>query len=160
MMKKALAVAILAAVPMSAMADHDAGCGVGTHLMAGQKGVVSKLLATYTNGILGNGTFGISSGTLGCNGRDAVTEGGKFAFFASNLDQISSEVAVGSGESLGALAGIYGIADAADRAEFYSMLKSNYSSLFDRSDVSSNEVATRVDALMKSNERLARYVEA
>lgn len=160
MMKKALAIVVLAAIPMGAMADHDAGCGVGTHLMAGQKGVFSKLLATYTNGILGNGTFGISSGTLGCNGRDAVTEGGKFAFLSSNLDQFSSEVAAGSGESLGALAGIYGITDAADRVEFYSLLKSNYSSLFDRSDVTSNEVATRVDALMKSNERLARYVEA
>ena len=160
MMKKALAIAILAAVPMSAMADHDAGCGVGTHLMAGQKGVFAKLLATYTNGILGNGTFGISSGTLGCNGRDAVTEGGKFAFLSSNFDQFSSEAAAGSGESLGALAGIYGITDAADRAEFYSMLKSNYNSIFDSKEVTSNDVVSRVEGLMKNNERLARYIEA
>lgn len=159
-MKKFLAVAALAAIPFTSFADQDAGCGVGTHLMAGQKGVFSKLLATYTNGILGNGTFGISSGTLGCNGRDAVTEGSKFVFLSSNLDQFSSEVAVGSGETLGTLAGIYGIVDAADRAEFYSLLKSNYSSIFDRSDVSSKEVATRIDAMMTANQRLAHYVQA
>lgn len=160
MMKKMIAVAVLAAAPISAMADHDAGCGVGTMLMEGQKGVLSKLLATYTNGILGNGTFGISSGTLGCNGRDAVTLGTKFKFLGSNLDQFSAEAAAGSGETLSTLAGIYGITDAADRAEFYSLLKSNYTSIFDTATVSSNDVVTRVDALMTKNERLARYVEA
>ncbi|SER04072.1 Protein of unknown function [Solimonas aquatica] len=159
-MKKLLALAALTLAPLSAMADHDAGCGVGTHLMAGQTGVMSKLLATYTNGILGNGTFGISSGTLGCNGRDAVTEGAKFTFLSSNLDQLSTEAAIGSGESLSTLAGIYGITDAKDRALFYAMLKNNYTKIFDRADVSSNEIAERVEALMGADQHLARYIQA
>lgn len=160
MLKKILIAAAIVAAPMSAFADQDAGCGVGTHLMAGQSGVPAKLLATYTNGILGNGTFGISSGTLGCNGRDAVTEGSKFKFLSSNFDQVSSEVAVGSGEALSTLAGIYGINSAADRVAFYELLKSNYTQIFDRADVSSADVIARVDSLMKADQRLAQYVNA
>jgi len=160
MLKKILIAAAIVAAPMSAFADQDAGCGVGTHLMAGQDGIPAKLLATYTNGILGNQTFGISTGTLGCNGRDAVTEGGKFRFLSSNFDQFSTEAAAGSGESLSTMAGIYGISSAADRVAFYDLLKNNYSKIFDRADVSSADVISRVDSLMSADQRLAQYVHA
>lgn len=160
MLKKILVAAAIVAAPMSAFADQDAGCGVGTHLMAGQSGVPAKLLATYTNGILFNGTFGISSGTLGCNGRDAVSEGRKFQFLSSNFDQFSSEAAAGSGESLSTLAGIYGIDSAADRVAFYELIKSNYTTIFDSATVSSADVIARVDSLMSADKQLAQYVRA
>ncbi|MFI7919119.1 DUF3015 family protein, partial [Acinetobacter baumannii] len=46
--------------------DNDVGCGVGTQVWAGQKGVVPKILAATTNGIFTNQLLGITFGTLGC----------------------------------------------------------------------------------------------
>lgn len=50
--KKLALAALLAAGSSVAMADNDVGCGVGTQVWAGQKGVVPKILAATTNGIL------------------------------------------------------------------------------------------------------------
>ena len=48
-----------------------AGCGAGSILFEGQKGPVPQILAVTTNGSFGNQTFGITSGTLGCE-KDGV----------------------------------------------------------------------------------------
>ena len=45
MLKKLALAALLAAGSSVAMADNDVGCGVGTQVWAGQKGVVPKILA-------------------------------------------------------------------------------------------------------------------
>src|SRR5690242_10142743 len=111
MSKKLIAVAALALAPMiPAHADNDAGCGLGTQLMTGKSGIFSHLLATYTNGLLGNQTFGITSGTLGCNGNSQVTADADLTKFAStNLDQLAAEMAAGEGEALTSLASLYKI---------------------------------------------------
>lgn len=157
-MKKIVAVAALALAPFTASyADNDAGCGLGTQLMAGNEGVMYKLLATYTNGILGNGTFGITSGTLGCNGRNKVTVDAELTKFASaNMDQLSAEMAAGSGESLTTLASMYEV-DAADREAFYTFARSNYATVFASADVTADDVVSKLNGLMSQDSRLSRY---
>ena len=157
-MKKMIAVAVLSLSPVfAAHADNDAGCGLGTQLMAGNEGVLYKLLATYTNGILGNGTFGISSGTLGCNGRNKVTvDAGLVKFASANIDQLSAEMASGEGEALSAFASIYGVAQA-DRVAFYELAKANYASIFASSEVTAGDVVSKVNALLAANQQLAQY---
>ena len=58
--KKLALAALLAAGSSVAMADNDVGCGVGTQVWAGQKGVVPKILAATTNGIFTNQLLGIT----------------------------------------------------------------------------------------------------
>ena len=159
MKKKLIAVALLAAMaPLSvAYADNDAGCGAGTILWKGKRGIFWHLVATYTNGILGNGTFGITSGTLGCNGNTEITVDANLKQFASvNLDQLSAEMAAGEGEALTALAGLYKVEDA-DRAAFYTLTRENYGSIFSSTEVTAGEVVGSLNTLMAADARLSRY---
>ena len=157
-MKKIFAVAALALAPiMPAQADNDAGCGLGTQVMEGKSGILYHLLATYTNGLLGNQTFGITSGTLGCDGTGKVTASADLRKFAStNLDQLSVEMASGEGEALTALASLYGI-EAADRAAFYGLTKANYTTIISSDHVTSGDVLAAIHSLMAADARLARY---
>ena len=158
MSKKLIAVAALALAPLSAQADNDAGCGLGTQLMTGKSGSFSHLVATYTNGLLGNQTFGITSGTLGCNGDSQVTADAELTKFAStNLDQLSTEMAAGEGEALTALASLYGIAEQ-DRAAFYGMTKANYGTIIGSDNVTAGDVIASLHTLMAADARLSRYV--
>src|SRR5512143_1990 len=60
-----LAVVMLVATSGVAFADPDIGCGLGTQIWTGSKGLAPKVLGATTNGTSGSQTFGISSGTLG-----------------------------------------------------------------------------------------------
>lgn len=159
MSKRLIAVTVLALAPLApAMADNDAGCGLGTQVMAGKSGVFAHLVATYTNGLLGNQTFGITSGTLGCNGNSEVTADADLRKFAStNLDQLTVEMAAGEGEALTALASLYGI-ESQDRAAFYGMTKANYGTIVSSDSVTAGEVIASIRTLMASDARLSRYV--
>ncbi|MDE2000936.1 MAG: DUF3015 family protein, partial [Burkholderiales bacterium] len=55
-MKKLLAAALMIAAG-SAMAQNNVGCGWGSALFNGQKGVAPQVLAATTNGTSGNQTF-------------------------------------------------------------------------------------------------------
>ena len=159
MSKRLIAVTVLALAPLApALADNDAGCGLGTQVMAGKSGIFAHLVATYTNGLLGNQTFGITSGTLGCNGNSEVTADADLRKFAStNLDQLTVEMAAGEGEALTALASLYGI-EAQDRAAFYTLTKANYGTIVGSDHVTAGEVLASIRTLMATDARLSRYV--
>ncbi|MCI0749223.1 MAG: DUF3015 domain-containing protein [Nevskiales bacterium] len=159
MNKKLIAVAALALAPLSSVyADNDAGCGAGTMLWKGEKGIPYHLLATYTNNLFGNQTFAISSGTWGCNGNTTITVDARVTKFASvNLDQLSAEMAAGEGETLTALASLYGIEESTDRAAFFALAQSRYTALFSSEVVTAAEVVTALRELMLQDVRLSRY---
>jgi Protein of unknown function (DUF3015) len=158
MKTKLVAVAALALAPMVASADNAAGCGLGTQIMEGKSGIAFHVLAATTNGTLGNQTFGMTSGTLGCKADGAVTASAELKAFASaNLDQLSVEMASGEGEALTALASLYGI-EAADRDAFYGLTKANYGTIVGSDDVTAGEMLASLQALMAHDSRLARYV--
>ena len=119
-MKRVL-VALLLIAPVSvAMAARDnVGCGLGSQLFDGKSGKGPQVLAVTTNGTFGNQTFGISSGTLGCQEGGVVTASAAVNMFVgSNMEGLSRDMAVGKGESLESLAQLMGI-EAADRSSFY-----------------------------------------
>ena len=72
MMKKLLAIAVLSTSASVAIADQDIGCGLGTMVFAGQSGPIFKVLGATTNGTFGNQTFGITTGTQGCQTNGAI----------------------------------------------------------------------------------------
>lgn len=148
---------VLAVNPGSSGYGDGPGCGLGAQIF-NQKAVLHQVLAATTNGTLGNQTFGITTGTLGCSSDGVITAANRLPMFTgTNLDQLSAEMAAGEGEALEAMAELYGV-EASDRAAFYSMTQQHYASIFSSEDVTAGDVLAAVDALMKSDARLARYV--
>ncbi|EKO3626453.1 DUF3015 family protein [Vibrio metschnikovii] len=131
-MKKLFAVAALVALPFSnaVMADSDIGCGVGTMIFDGKEGKVFKVLGATTNGTSGNQTFGITFGTLGCDGTGTINSAQKLALFIDgNLDNLARDIARGEGETLATLSEVWGI-QASDKAAFNQLAKENFANVF------------------------------
>ena len=158
-MKKMLAVAVLAALPFSAaLADQDIGCGVGTQIMKGQKGLVFRVLGATTNASFGNQTFGITSGTLGCAQAGLVNSDVRRTMFAAtNVDQLSAEIAAGEGETVTTLAALYHV-EAADLPRFVALAQARHAQLFPNADVTTGQVLAALETAMAEDAQLARYV--
>ncbi|RSD30208.1 DUF3015 domain-containing protein [Vibrio pectenicida] len=159
-MKKLLAATVLAStLPMSGlvMADNDVGCGLGTMVFDGNEGKVSKILAATTNGTSGNQTFGITFGTLGCDGTGKVTSSQKLAMFIDgNIDNLARDMAKGQGETLATLSEVWGINEA-DKATFNSMVQENFAQVFVSENVTSQQVFTNLNQMVASDTKLANY---
>ena len=159
-MKKIFAIAAIGVMVCSGVAlagDTDVGCGWGTMAFKGQKGVAPKVLAATTNSILGNQTFGISSGTAGCNQGGTVTASARLSMYASaNIDKLASDMAAGQGESLDTLAYLMGIDEAA-KPVFFQLTKSHFGQLFPSDTVTAGEMLTTLRGLMATEPQLAKY---
>jgi len=155
----ALGALVLAVSNAPAFADEDVGCGIGTMLWDGHKGVPQKVLASTTNAILFNQWFGITFGTLGCSPNTPIKSKAVVKEYANaNVDRLAAEMASGQGEHLAALAELQGVKSEADRQAYYTMLQQNFSSIFSSSNVTGSQVVDHVEALMAKNPQLASYV--
>lgn len=145
-MKKVLSTAVAAivlSVAGSAMANSNIGCGVGTMIFGDKDGLVFQVLGATTNGILGNQTFGITSGTLGCDKPSSTASTQRLEqFVASNMDAIARDIAAGGGETLAAIAEMLQVSD---RAAFNAALKANFAKIFPSAEVQPGQV---IDAIV------------
>ena len=159
-MRKILVMATMSVMISSGIAfagDTDVGCGWGTIAFKGQKGVAPKVLAATTNGILGNQTFGISSGTAGCHQGGTVTASARLNMYAgANIDKLASDMAAGQGESLDTLAYLMGI-DEADKPAFLQLTKSHFGQLFPSDAVTAGQMLTTLRGLLATDPQLAKY---
>ncbi|KII75611.1 DUF3015 domain-containing protein [Vibrio renipiscarius] len=159
-MKKLLAVAALAAtLPLSnvAMADADIGCGLGTMVFDGKSGKVFKILGATTNGTSGNQTFGISFGTLGCDGNGTINSAQKLALFIDgNMDNLARDIAKGEGETLATLSEVWGV-QASDKEAFNELAQENFAEVFKSENVTSEEVFANLNTLVAADATLAGY---
>ncbi len=101
-MKKFLLVVIVGCMFSSvsmAKAHGPAGCGLGVILFEGKEGMMFNILAATFNSSSGNQTFGMSTGTLGCEDATdtAVSEVG---FIEANRFALANDIARGQGETL------------------------------------------------------------
>lgn len=121
-------------------ANEGPGCGLGTQLFKGQSGLIPMTLAATTNGISGNQTFGMTSGTSGCK-TDSVIRNDKEqeAFVAANLGTLNQEMAQGQGQHVTALASLLGCPTAM-HADFARMSQDSYATVFAQSDVQAGAV--------------------
>ncbi len=135
------------------------GCGWGRMLWQGQSGLLPHTSAATTNSSSSNQWFGITSGTLGCDPDATVNNDYQREVFAvSNYDNLAREAARGEGDHLSTLAEIMGI-ETSDRVVFYSMTQHNYETLFGASMNDPMKMLTTLDATMRTNPVLARYVK-
>ena len=154
-MKKLVIAGLLTlATPFAAYANS-VGCGAGSIIFKGQSGVGPNVLAATTNGSFGNQTFGISTGTLGCDANDTVTAAADI-FIDNNMERVARDMATGNGEALDTLATLMGIEEA-DKASFFQVSQSNFSSIYSHDTVTSSEVIASLKAVMLKDIKLAKY---
>lgn len=159
-MKKILAAALLAGMSSVAMADGDVGCGAGTILWAGQSGVIPKILAATTNGTFGNQTFGISTGTLGCQQGGVISSRVRLSMYTgSNIEKLARDMSVGQGESLNVLADLMGV-QSQDKAAFFQATRTHFGEIFAPQNETAGQVLTSLEAVMARDTQLAGYVKA
>ena len=154
-MKKIIAGVALSVASSMAFAETGPGCGWGSMIFKGQSGVGPHILAATTNYSFGNQTFGMTSGTSGCDTSKPVTS--MAMFMDNNIDKIARDVSRGQGENLDALAVILGV-DTQDRAHFASLLQQNFATIFPSEEVTADQASDAVVTLMKADEKLAPYV--
>jgi len=140
--------------------DNVGGCGVGSMVFKGQKGIAPQVLAVTTNGSTGNQTFGITSGTLGCTQDGVVTSNMKTAMFIeSNKDQLARDMSVGSGETLASLSHLLGI-EAKDQTAFNRLAKDNVARIFTTENVATEQVVASLREVLAADATLSRYQAA
>ncbi|WP_176511276.1 DUF3015 domain-containing protein [Pseudomonas faucium] len=135
------------------------GCGWGNMVFDGKRGLAPHLLATTTNGTSGNATFGLTSGTNGCDSSVRLGYGGR-SWLAMNgmLDSVAEDMAQGRGEALEAYATLLGI-ERDDRAHFAEVARANFTTIFSAPDVTGEQVLSATLDVMSRDQQLARYVK-
>lgn len=166
MMKKVLMaslavvfVAMQAGLVMAANPDTGPGCGLGKLAWQNyphQKVIGIQTMEATTNGLMGNQTFGITSGTSGC------TNDGKFwaeqkvnAFASLNFENLAQDMAQGQGEHLASLATLMGI-PAAQQPAFFTMTQEKYASLVAAGETSPLALVKALNEAVATNPMLAK----
>ncbi|STQ86293.1 DUF3015 domain-containing protein [Helicobacter muridarum] len=126
-----------------ASANSNAGCGLGS-VIINKQGSIWNLFQVTTNGTSGTQTFGITSGTSGCERGVGFLDSRTQEFVASNMDAISQEIARGDGEHLDTLIELL---DISDKDGFKVALQENYNKLYKNKDVQSADVLDGVASL-------------
>ena len=128
--------------------SQDCGCGLGKVLIGEKNGIAWKLLGTFLNGICGNGTFGMSSDTLGCNsGGKIVMNEQMEKFVADNRDNLARDIAAGQGESLKALVEIAHVSTD-NQGRIFATLQSNFDVIYPNATVSDKHVVTVINDII------------
>ncbi len=140
-MRKLLLTALaLTAIATTAQAERNlnTGCGLGSMIIENQNTVAKQVVAATTNGISGNQTFGITTGTVGCDKPELFVQNEKVEkFVADNMDNLATDIAAGSGETLDTLATLLNVSD---KASFETKLKANFDKIYSSEDVTSAHV--------------------
>jgi hypothetical protein len=161
MNKLAWTAAIVVALASGSLAAQDrtdsTGCGLGTVIWEGKSGEAPQILAVTTNATSGNQTFGITTGTLGCNQKGTVNAPEESELFTdANLDGLARDMARGQGETLASLAELMGIEDQ-DQPTFFAATQENFARIFPSDDVTAHQVIVSLYEVMAEDARLSRY---
>ena len=157
-MKKIITGLVLLSASSVAMADAPGGpdCGWGNLLFDGQSGIGPHFIASITNGTSGNNTFGMTTGTNGCSTSGTLTYGGA-SMISSIMGEFSEDVARGEGDAMDTVAVVYGV-EKQDRETFAKVMHENFAVIFPTEDVTSDEMMSSIEEVMKANTTLAKYV--
>lgn len=158
MLKRTVVVAVVAfaaAAAVHAAGQNDAGCGLGS-LVFKNNSPAEQILAATTNGISGNQTFGITTGTLGCSSGGIIkAEKEREVFIAVNFRNLSKELAAGQGEYATSFAGLLGCKKEAVPT-FLSFTKLNYELIIPTAQATPVEVLKNVETQIAADPILSQ----
>ena len=150
-----LAAAIALVAPGLALAkggNHPmAGCGLGYVLFGhNDNSPVMQVLAATTNGISGNQTFGMTTGTSGCTDDGAVKFVKEAEVYAEvNLDSLRSEMAAGQGEFVNSFAALLG-ARGEQIPQMVQLFQKDYSQISPTSATTSAEMLENLKGVLSA----------
>ena len=148
---------IVGALLLSASSGAFAACGWGAMVFDGKSGLPSHVLAITTNMTSGNATFGLTSGTNGCDSSTTINYGGTSLFASNNMDSLAQDIAKGDGETLSTYASIMNI-QPQDMAHFKSSLQANFADIYPSSGTTSDQVVASIEGIMAKDQSLAKYL--
>lgn len=157
MNKKVLFAGLLIASGQVVADDSGPGCGWGAMVFEGKDGTASHVLAATTNGTSGNQTFGMTTGTAGCDTSKSIDVAQLNQFMDSNIDKIAYDMSRGNGEALESLASLMGISDR-DKTTFFNATKANFARIFTDAETNRAEVLDSLFAVMSEDSNLEKYV--
>jgi hypothetical protein len=150
----ALALIILSSsAALAASARQNTGCGLGTVLWKNRAdaSILSQSLQATTNGLFGNQTFGITSGTLECQSPSQAVQNERLNYFVrDNMDNLAKDIAKGNGESLETFAELLNI-PAGERVAFYQKLQNNFQKVFTSENVVLADVVDNAITVTSTN---------
>lgn len=123
---------------------NNAGVGIGTVLLKGKQGKVMELIATCLNGLCGNGTFAITTGTLGYKEGAVIGVNIVDVYVAENMDSLANDIAKGDGEYLDTLAHLMKVEN---KDAFKEKLHNNFNSIYTSEDVTSKEIVANINKI-------------
>jgi hypothetical protein len=144
MKKLVVSLAAMFMISTAVNADDQVGCGLGTVILGQQSSAIMLSLQATTNGTSANQTFGITSGTSGCKRASIVMNERVEEFVASNMDQLSKEIAMGKGESIDTLAELLSIKDS---TLFATTLQANYIRIYTSKNVEMSNVLNNISTI-------------
>ncbi|GAA0829374.1 DUF3015 domain-containing protein [Marinomonas arenicola] len=159
-MKKLILSAVLATVSVSSFAASNgpAGCGLGTAVVFKDANEwYEHVMAATTNGTSGNQTFGMTSGTLGCEDANGPLADGVAMFLNDNLEPLAIDMAKGNGETLGALADLMGV-KGADKAVFNEQMQSHFDTVFADAQANPTTAYDGIMSVMSGSKELSKYL--
>jgi hypothetical protein len=144
MKKIIIATLAVTTLTISAYAERNlnTGCGLGSMLIENQNTVAKQVVAATSNGLSGNQTFGITTGTMGCDKPVLLVSNEVETFVADNMDNLATDIAAGQGETLETLATMLNVSD---KKAFESKLKANFDKIYTSENVTSAKV---IDAIV------------
>jgi hypothetical protein len=152
---KKIAIALILCLMMVSVASannvrKDCGCGLGGMAIGDKEGLLWNLLGTFLNGMCGNQTFAMSTGTSDCGQPEKLAILDQMNIFvADNMDALAVDIAQGNGDSLDALAEIAKISEP-NRPVFYSALQNNFNRIYPNTDVTSDTVVTEISKIIET----------
>lgn len=111
-----------------------AGCGAGSMIFGPKAGGI-QIVAATTNGLYGNQTFGITTGTLNCEFTEAGVQAA--VYLENNREVMAKEAARGEGETL---VGLANILKCSNQDAFNKNVQSNFEKIFVESNNAYNNI--------------------
>ncbi|WP_300673176.1 DUF3015 family protein [Desulfoluna sp.] len=142
------ALVVFSGTSYAATVTENCGCGLGKELIGEKTGLAWNILGTSLNGTSGNQTFGISSGTLGCEKPATFASNERMDIFvADNMDNLAVDIATGNGESLDALMEIAQVSGA-DKASACEALQANFDTIYPATGVEDLAVSQSIRGVL------------
>ncbi len=129
------------------------GCGLGGMLVK-DNGTLAQIGAWFLNTILGNQTFGMTSGTSGCGEESGLvlSKSEQKIFVENNYENLLKEMAAGQGENLKTLAALIGCS-AEQSEDFGRFAQERYASIFKTAETTPTEMLVALEVELSKNTR-------
>lgn len=142
----ALSVALVSGSAFAAKKYHAQGCGLGSMLFT-EDTLLHNVLGATTNGTSGNQTFGMSTGTLGCETADGKKLVNHEVFIEANRVALANDIARGNGETLAGLSEMYGC----NAQKMGPVLQKNYKTIFPSAQVPAAQINNTIHKIVNEH---------